>query len=305
MLGIIIINYNQSEKTIKCIESIANTSKQNYKIYLLDNHSLDESKEVLKQRYEEDTKVELIFAEKNLGYARGNNLCLRKAQIDKCEYVLISNNDIIYKENAIDILYQTLREKQDYFIVAPKVLKPDNTIQKSVKKIQPSFWQYMKYETYASNIFKTNPSAVITNEKQEVYWVSGCCFMAKMDKFQEINFFDEYTFLYYEEYILSQKAKQKGFKILYHPESEILHYHGASTNGGRSINARIENFRSEIYFWKKYRKLNRIGLSILFWMRNLEVLWTSMKQKNKEDRKKYYQETKKIFKQTRKMGEEK
>ena len=148
MLGIIIINYNQSEKTIKCIESIANTSKQNYKIYLLDNHSLDESKEVLKQRYEEDTKVELIFAEKNLGYARGNNLCLRKAQIDKCEYVLISNNDIIFKENAIDILYQTIREKQDYFIVAPKVLKPDNTIQKSVKKIQPSFlpifvWYYL------------------------------------------------------------------------------------------------------------------------------------------------------------------
>ena len=205
MLGIIIINYNQSNKTIQCIESIMNTVKQEYKIYLLDNHSLDESKQVLEQKYKEHTKVELIFAEENLGYARGNNVCLKKAQKDQCEYVLISNNDIIYKENAIDILYQSIQGEQDYFMVAPKVLKPNQTIQKSVKKIQPSFLHYMMYETYASNIFKNNPATVIQNEKQEVYWVSGCCFMAEMSKFQEINFFDEYTFLYYEEDILGNK----------------------------------------------------------------------------------------------------
>lgn len=38
---------------------------------------------------------------KNLGYAAGNNVGIKEALQDGCEWLVISNNDIVFCENAI------------------------------------------------------------------------------------------------------------------------------------------------------------------------------------------------------------
>ena len=119
MLGIIIINFNKYEKTVDCIKSIFDTVKSDYKIYLLDNCSANNSFEILNNLYKDDPRVEMIESKENLGYARGNNLCLEKAEKDGCEYVLISNNDIVYKENAVEILLDVIKSGE-YLLVGPR-----------------------------------------------------------------------------------------------------------------------------------------------------------------------------------------
>ena len=79
MFAIIIINYNSYEKTIDCINSIRETANVPYKIYLIDNASTNESATVLEKEYKDAADVRLILSDENLGYARGNNLCIKEA----------------------------------------------------------------------------------------------------------------------------------------------------------------------------------------------------------------------------------
>lgn len=282
MLGIIIINYNTYEKTIDCISSVKETFQGEYKIYLLDNASENESQSVLIDAYKCDSSVEVILSKENHGYARGNNLCLKKAKADGCEYALISNNDIVYKKGAIDYLLNDI-EETEAFLVGPTVVKPTGEIQGTVKYHRPKFIEYMIYETYARNFFKKSyeKHRKVPEQSQDVYWIAGCTFLVDIDKFEKIGFFDDYTFLYYEEFILSEKAKVAGYRERFCKEAEVMHYHGISMGGALNIVTRSANWRSESYFIKNYLHWNIIKRWVLWQMRVLEIKFDARKVNNR------------------------
>lgn len=86
------------KKTIDCIESIRQYVNMGYKIYLLDNASPNKSGSIL--------------SKENLGYARGNNVCINKMIEDQCKYGIVSNNDIVFGPN-IGKLIGDLRENDN------------------------------------------------------------------------------------------------------------------------------------------------------------------------------------------------
>ena len=71
-IAIIIINYNKYEKTIECIETIKESKFTDYKIYLLDNNSLNESYKILEEKYCNEDFIEIISLKENI------RLCQRK-----------------------------------------------------------------------------------------------------------------------------------------------------------------------------------------------------------------------------------
>lgn len=284
MLGIIIINYNTYDKTIDCVSSIKNTYNGEYTIYLLDNASANESAQILNDEYKEDDKIKVIISDENLGYARGNNLCLNMAKDDGCDYVIVSNNDIVYKENAIKNLLEEIK-RENVLLVGPKVIKPAGNIQQTIKYKRPSFIEYMMFETYASAFFKRAQKKrnIIPDNAMDVYWIAGCSFIVDVEQFEKIGFFDEYTFLYFEEYILSEKAIINRMRLRYCPKAEVMHYHGYSMGGALNIFTRSANWRSEIYFVKNYWQWNKIKCWILWNMRVLEIRYNARKEANRNE----------------------
>lgn len=295
MLGIIIINYNTYEKTIDCVNSIRDTY-DDYKIYLLDNASVNDSCKKLKNEFSNDSRIEMIFENENHGYARGNNLCLKRAKEDGCKYVIISNNDIVYKPGAIACLVDDI-SKHDAFLVGPKVIKPNGDIQGTVKYHRPTFIEYIKYETYIRNFFKKsyNNHVRIPEESKNVYWIAGCTFIVDIEKFEKIGFFDDYTFLYFEEFILSEKAKQNNYIERFCKDAEVLHYHGFSMGGSLNIVTRKANWRSESYFLKNYLHWNYLERLIIWKIRVLEIMFNARKEKNKKEIVDAYKEGKKYL----------
>lgn len=65
-IAIIIINYNKYEKTIECINTIKKSKFKNYKIYLLDNNSQNDSYNILYEKYKNDNYIEMIYSKENL-----------------------------------------------------------------------------------------------------------------------------------------------------------------------------------------------------------------------------------------------
>jgi len=297
MLGIAIINYNQPQKTIDCINSIFKTVKADYKIYLLDNASADNSFEILDNEYKSEPRVDFFKSDINTGYANGNNLCLEKAKADGCDYILISNNDIIFDENTINTLLKEI-EETDYLAIAPGMKYPNGAIFPNIKKYCPDFKTYMMSETYLRNFDRKNKyqNTYFPKTLEEVYWISGAVFMADMQKFESIGFFDKHTFLYYEEYIISEKAVQKGYALAVEPDICAYHYHGASTGGNANLFTRLENLKSELYFLSNYKNYTHSKLKQVRLIRCLEVLFTFTKEHKLKEALKFIKESKKILK---------
>ncbi len=296
MIGIIIINYNTYDKTIDCISSIKETFFGDYKIYLLDNASVNDSAKILKNTYKDDAKVQVIISEVNHGYARGNNLCLKIAKEDGCDYSLISNNDIVYRDNAIDYMLEDIK-RTDALLVGPTVIKPTGEVQGTVKYHRPGFIEYMLYETYTRNFFKKSCERHkrIPNESSDVYWIAGCTFLVDMEKFERIGFFDDYTFLFYEEFILSEKAKKAGYRERFCKDAEVMHYHGVSMGGALNIVTRSANWRSESYFVKNYLHWNIVKRWLLWQMRVLEIRFNARKESNRKELVAKYKEGKRYL----------
>lgn len=153
---------------------------------------------------------------------------------------------------------------------------PNGNTQESNKIKRPSYIHYIKNETYLNRFF-TDKNVEKKNER-EVYWVAGCCFIVDLEKFKQINLFDKNTFLYYEEYIISEKVLKNNFKILFLPSAKVIHHHGASM-GDVNVNIFLEHFKSEMYFWIKYRRISKFKVFILYNIRKLEIKISLNKRK--------------------------
>ena len=271
MVGIVVLNYNNFKKTFECVDSILSTTDIEYRIYLIDNNSSNNSYVELYNRYKNEESVIVLETQENGGYARGNNFGARKAISDGCDSILISNNDMIYYENSIEKMYLTLKNS-DAFLVGPKVVKPDGQCQISFKKDFYTWSEYMKHETYLAAFCK-NRLMDIPQEVTKVKWIAGCCFIVDAFDFERIGMFDEHTFLYFEEYILAAKAEKAGFKLYYDPDATVMHYHGQSI-GNLNVKASVAHFNSEMYYQKSYGHFTALQLQVLKMIRYIEVVYS-------------------------------
>ena len=261
ILGIIILNYNNWRVTIKCVESIVFNCQLKYRIFIVDNNSTNDSFDVLSKEYNDNYKVEIIKNEANLGYSAGNNVGIKQAINEGIKYCIITNNDVQFKGNTIENLYNCIKEKKDAVIVGPKIFGTDGNIQHSSK-----LSRIRKIDAYEiGRLFK--PAKLDeANEKYPsiVYSVSGSCFMVDLDKFIQIKAFDEGTFLYNEENILGEQVSHSSYSVYFQPNAEIIHEHGATT-GKINLFICTEYIKSYLYYWKKYRKANKVTIFCIYY----------------------------------------
>jgi hypothetical protein len=265
MIAFIILNYNTWEMTIRCVDSILRTCKQNYTIYIVDNGSTNDSYYNLNKQFENNKNVKVISNE-NTGYAKGNNVGIRNAMKDGHDIITITNNDVIFLDDSIDYMYRFLEKNQNATVVSPYILSPEGELQNlpSLKPIKPL--DYLLYNTKLSNFSSLNRKRQyhqeynlsvdsIRNEPIHIYKFSGCCFMVRREKLEKIGLFDENTFLYYEEDILCYKMNKLGYKAYFLPDSKIIHHHGLTT-GKDNLFVDTEMFKSEMYFLLRCYQLN-------------------------------------------------
>lgn len=297
MIGIAIINYNSYQKTIECVESIRQNTKIDYKIYLLDNASSNDSYRKLNDVYANNEDILLIKSTENLGYAKGNNLCIKLMIKDKCNYGIISNNDINIYSNSIEILISDLKKNPNLLLVGPKIQFPNGEYQNSVKLNTYKPFEYLMKSTYLKKfnkkgLMQEKNNILAINNLTHVEWISGAFFAFSVKNMLEIGGFDSSTFLFFEEYILSAKAKENNFIIAYEPHSLVLHDHSFSTGGGTNVIAKIAADKSEQYYLKNYSEYKKMFCRFILFVRNLETIYTFLKRKDLSSIKKYFYEMK-------------
>lgn len=104
-VGIVISNYNGWQDTVQCLESLQKQTYRNFEIILLDDASTNDSVQQLQKHLTENTVF--LPQEANSGFAAVNNVGMRRALADGCDWVLLLNNDTVV---APDFLETLLRE---------------------------------------------------------------------------------------------------------------------------------------------------------------------------------------------------
>jgi len=216
--SIIIVSYNTSDVLEVCLDSIFQSKEHNFEVVVIDNNSSDDSVEMIRENFKD---VVLIQNSQNLGFAKAVNQGLKKA---KGDFYLLLNPDAKVKNGAIKKLIDFAKRQRNLGAVGGKLINTDGTIQAScynlpsVKNAILEFWLGKKgaFEKYYPK----------SSKPVEVESIVGAAMLIPMKAIEQIGYFDERFFMYYEDLDWCRRAKRLKLKIFWHPDSQFIHLHG-------------------------------------------------------------------------------
>jgi GT2 family glycosyltransferase len=253
-ISIIIINYNSSEYTQKCIESILDkTSEQiDFEILVVDNASERKDFEILDAFISKlgNPDVSLYRSRINTGFGGGN---MHGIQYANAKYYLFLNNDTTLRNDAIGICLDFMERNRKIAVCGAQLYNEHGKKQLSFDHFT-SFMREVFGKKALEIIFpKTKPDRrKLYAEPIPVDYVNGSFMFFRAPDFNEVGGFDTNLFLYFEESDICYRLIQKGKKTYFVPTAEYLHYHGKSIGKtGMPIDTKIELKTSMFYVIRK------------------------------------------------------
>lgn len=246
LVVIIIVNYNNKEDTLICLDSISKLNYSTFRIVLVDNGSEDCSAAAVQENFPD---VHLIESSKNLGAAGGRNLAINYVN-EKFNYrfLFFLDNDIIIESNALAEMVKTFDYNENVGIVSPKCY-----VMGKPEIIKYAGGLYVNFFTGTIKDIGGGEKDSGRFNKQEFVTACGGLCLVKKEVIEKIRCFDERFNPYgWEDVDFSIRAGESGYKILYNPGAVIYHK-GGKTGRGKGIgeyeSAKAKNY---FYFLKKH-----------------------------------------------------
>ena len=264
-ISIILVNYNGQRFIRDCLESVVKQVQDiNYEVIIVDNSSTDDSVKIIKDEF---PFFRLICSDSNLGFGKANNLAVKHAT---GEHLLFLNTDTILIENTPEMLSDYLTEHKDVGAVGSRIIFKDGSYQLSCGKLPNLIVEFIyKIRAQLDNRWHYTFSRFYDKLyalEQKIDWVTGACFMMRKDIFNQLGGFDEAFFMYFEDVDICKRVADLGLKVIYYPQTSVIHLLGGSAQGGKkSVN--IHYRISQIYYYEKH--LGKFQTAILKMYLNL------------------------------------
>jgi hypothetical protein len=227
-----------------------------FEYFLVDNASGDGCPDLVRERY---PWVKTVVAPANRGFGAGNNLAIRQAS---GKYILLFNPDLVVLPGETEKLVAWMEAHPEVGICGPRLLNPDRTVQASRFSFHglwtPVFRRTVLGRTswgrrqLARYFMQETP----TDQPQEVDWILGAAMLIRRELLDKIGLFDERFFMYFEEEDLCRRAWLGGFKVVYAPVADFLHFYGRGSQTRYALEfftnrlARIHVLSGLKYLWK-------------------------------------------------------
>ena len=220
-VSVVIPSYGKVEYTLGCLASIAaHPPKAAMEVIVVDDATPDGSTVCLTAV----PGIRLIVNTNNLGYLRS---CNTAARVAKGEFLLLLNNDTQVLDDWLDSLLVPFRSRADIGAVGSKLLYPDGRLQEAGCIIwdDGSGWNFGRLDS---------PDRPAYNYLREVDYCSAASLLVPRALFNAMGGFDErYAPAYCEDSDLAFRLRERGYKVLYQPRSQVVHFEGVTH--GRSL----------------------------------------------------------------------
>lgn len=246
-VSIIIPVYNKFLYTFNCLTSLQkylSSTTISFEVIVVDDNSSDETQEYLSY----SSNIELIVNEQNLGFIRS---CNRGAAIAKGKFFCFLNNDTQILPGWLENLVEVITQDNEVGAVGSKLIYADGRLQEAGGIIwqDASGWNYGRLE---------HPDSPEYNYVRQVDYCSAASLLVRKEIFNKLGgFSEEFLPAYYEDTDLCFAIRQLGYKVIYQPKSQLIHYEGITS--GTSLEGGI----------KSYQKANRYKF-LLKWQEQLQ-----------------------------------
>jgi hypothetical protein len=243
-VSIVILNYKQRGLVKQCIKGIVSSQPQlEYEIIVVDNASNDGTLEMVETVFTPPEEHQLtlpvapsmkippiitIQAERNGGFAIGNNLGIAKA---RGTYIMVINPDIAVVPGSIEAMHLFMEQHSDIGILGPKLINPDGSVQHSCRRY-PNFFTPLYRRTFFGHLPFARRSLDyylmvdfdhVTST--DVDWLFGACLFIRTSVVEKVGAFDERFFMYFEDLDLCRRVWQAGYRVTYLVTITMVHYH--------------------------------------------------------------------------------
>lgn len=301
-VSIIVLNWNNWQDTIECLESLFQIEYECYDVILVDNGSDDDSVEKVKEYAEGKLEVKtdffkfdytnkplnvieldkdnydniksenyfnknlfIIKNDRNYGFAEGNNVGIDFSLKNlKPDYIEILNNDIVVSKNYLRELIKVIDNNKKIAMVGPKIYFYDY---KGRKDVQTAMGGYINWWIYPGYNYLKLP--IKETEPFEVDWITGASLLMRADL--PNIFLGKEFFFGAEDIDLSLRLKDAGYIIKLVPKSEI--WHKISLSRYKKFNTNIKRLRNTIKSHFKLVKNHKSIYPLYYLLYTIEMIF--------------------------------
>jgi GT2 family glycosyltransferase len=243
----IVLNWNGKGVIGPCLASLMRISDPRLEIIVVDNASIDGSAEIVRR---DAPGAELIVNERNLLFAEGNNVGLRRAIERGGSLFLLLNNDTEVDPGFVARMLEALESDPAAGIVGPKIVYDDDP--KRIWYGGGGFFPFVWIPKH-ENIRKIEGS--FPEKRGETLWVSGCAMLVRREVIDAIGLLDPSYTIYCEDVDFCLRARRAGWKCLYEPRALVRHKVSSSSGGGMT-QFKLENrIVSTFRLFRKFKPL--------------------------------------------------
>ncbi|MBI4713815.1 glycosyltransferase family 2 protein [Candidatus Uhrbacteria bacterium] len=259
-LSILIVHYNTPGLLRQTLKGIfAFKPKVSFEVIVVDNNPKVRVRDWVQKEF---PFVKVVMSDRNIGFGCGINLAMQYAD---ARYFLVFNPDIAVFGGEFDAMVEYMDANPNIGMLGPKLLNPDRTLQYSCYRFMgPSIIFYRRIPILRSLGFAKRADSLYQmkdwdhNEIRDVDYLLGAAMFVRKEAVEKVGGFDPAYFVYFEDQDWCRRFWLAGWRVVYHPDIKLVHYHRRETAEGsflqqiRNPLTRIQ-MQSAIYYYKKYK----------------------------------------------------
>ncbi|MDY0019115.1 MAG: glycosyltransferase family 2 protein [Anaerolineae bacterium] len=231
LLSVIIPNWNGAHYLPVCLESLDRQTFRDFETLVVDNHSQDDSLEVL-ARY---PTVQTLVLDENRGFTGACNAGFRAAH---GEIQVLLNNDTEVDGGWLAAIVEAFASHPEVGLVASKMLLFDR------RDVFHTAGDYVTVDGLAHNRGVWEKDAGQYDHEAYVFSACGGSSAYHRRMLDEIGLLDDAFFFSFEDVDLAWRAQLAGWRCLYVPRAVV--YHKLKASGGGVI-ASFHDARNRVY----------------------------------------------------------
>lgn len=269
-ISIVIVSWNARRYLGECLTSLSVPhSDVSTEVIVVDNASTDGSADFVRGKY---PHVRCIVSNENLGFSRANNIGIR---IATGKYICLINPDVKVPAGCLPRMYRYMEQDRTIGLLGPKMLGAHGESRRSCMRF-PTLWNSFLRALAMDSVFgKTGwfGGSLMTDFRfdaiKDVDVLNGWFWIARREAVEQVGPLDQRFFMYGEDVDWCKRFHSAGWRVVFYPEAEAVHYGGASSSNA-PVRFYLEMQRANLQFWEKHHgRASRQVYLLMAWLNHV------------------------------------